>query len=116
LLFCHDPTALPYLFQQDAVREKLAQLEKTIIGHVHSNLYFRTSRLLWGMPVIRFMGHTPKRITSALRHARCWKSFQVALCPALSGVELLKDGGFLTAEIDPAGRKPLSLSTTRLIR
>jgi len=116
LLFCHDPTALPYLFHQDAVRERLPQLEKTIIGHVHSNLYFRTSRLLCGMPVIRFLGHTPKRITSALRHARHWKPFNVVLCPALSGVELLKDGGYLTAEIDPTGREPLCLSIKRLPR
>jgi Calcineurin-like phosphoesterase len=116
LLFCHDPTALPYLFQQDTVRKKLGQLEKTIIGHVHSNLYFRTSRILCGMPVITFLGHTPRRITSALRHARHWKPFNVVLCPALSGVELLKDGGYLALEIDPAGKEPLCLAMKPLPR
>jgi hypothetical protein len=102
--------------QEGAVREKLPQLEKTIIGHVHSNLYLRMSRLLWGIPVISFLGHTPKRITSALRRGRYWKPFNVLLCPALSGVELLKDGGYLTAEIDPEAKQSARFQVERLHR
>ena len=106
LLFCHDPTALPFLWREDAVRNKLAQIEQTIIGHLHSNLFLRKSKLLAGMPVIRFMGHSARRMSGALNEARLWRPFHVRLCPSLAGIELLKDGGYLTAELDPEARQP----------
>ncbi len=116
LLFCHDPTALPFLWREPAVQEKLPQVERTIIGHLHSNLVFFKSRLLAGMPVIRFLGHTPRRLSSALREARHWKPFNVLLCPALTGIELLKDGGYLTVELDPTARHPARFQKIRVPR
>ena len=116
LLFCHDPTALPFLWREEAVREKLPQVERTIIGHLHSPLIYLKSRLLAGMPVIGFLGHTPRRLSSALRQARHWKPFNVLLCPSLSGIELLRDGGFYTAEIDPEARQPAAFRFHRLGR
>ena len=106
LLFCHDPTALPFLWREDAVRNKLPQVEQTIIGHLHSPLIFWKSRVLAGMPAIRRLGHSVKRMSTALNEAKYWKPFHVRLCPSLAGVELLKDGGFLTAELDPDGKWP----------
>jgi hypothetical protein len=106
LLFCHDPTALPFLGQEPAVRERLGRIEQTIIGHLHSRLILRQSRLLCGMPRITFMGHTARRLSTALREARHWRPFKVTLCPSLAGIELLKDGGFLTARLDPHGGRP----------
>jgi hypothetical protein len=100
LLFCHDPTALPYLAEIPEVREKFPQIERTIIGHLHSNLLLFKSRLLCGMPVINFLGHTPRRISSALRQGRHWEPFKVLLCPSLAGIQLLKDGGYWTVELD----------------
>jgi hypothetical protein len=114
LLFCHDPTALPFLWREKAVREKLPQVERTIIGHLHSNLILLKSRLLAGMPVIRFLGHTPTRLSSALRDARCWKFFRLLLCPSLSGIELLRDGGYYTAQIDPLAREPATFNFHQL--
>ena len=116
LLFCHDPTALPFLWRETEVREKLAQVEKTIIGHLHSKLVLFKSRMLAGMPVIRFLGHTPLRLSTALSEARYWKPFNVMLCPSLSGIELLKDGGFCTAEIDPRGERAAEFKFHRLGR
>ncbi len=116
LLFCHDPTALPFLWREPAVREKLPQIERTIIGHLHSRLIFFKSRLLAGMPVIKFLGHTPRRLSSALRDGQYWKPFKVLLCPSLSGIELLKDGGFYTAEIDPEANQPATFQFRRLQR
>lgn len=107
LLFCHDPTALPFLGRDETIRSRLGQLEQTVIGHLHSNLVLFKSRLLAGMPRLSFLGHTPKRLTSALREARHWRPFKVRLCPALSGIELLKDGGYLTAELDPEAAAPI---------
>jgi hypothetical protein len=104
LLFCHDPTALPFLAELPEVRAKLPQIERTIIGHLHSNLVLFKSRFLCGMPVIDFLGHTPRRLSRALRQARHWKPFHVLLCPSLAGIQLLKDGGYCTIEIDPGAR------------
>ena len=116
LLFCHNPTALPFLWQEEVVRAKLPQLEQTLIGHLHSNLVLWKGRLLAGMPRITFLGHTAKRLSAALREARHWRAFRVRLCPALAGIELLKDGGFLTAELDPEARHPARFRFHRLPR
>jgi len=106
LLFCHDPTALPFLWQDEAIRARLPQIEQTIIGHLHSQLIWWKSRLLAGMPQITFLGHTAKRLSAALRQARYWRHFHVRLCPALAGIQLLNDGGFLAANLDPDIRQP----------
>jgi hypothetical protein len=106
LLFCHDPTALPFLGQEDIVRQKLPQLEQTIIGHLHSNLILRQSRVLAGIPRITFVGNTAKRLSTALRQAKQWKPFKVLLCPSLAGIELLKDGGFYEVNLDMEAQKP----------
>ncbi|HET7624262.1 MAG TPA: hypothetical protein VFM25_03280 [Verrucomicrobiae bacterium] len=116
LLFCHDPTALPFLWREEIVRGKLAQVEQTIIGHLHSNLIFWESRILAGMPPIRFLGNSCKKMSTALREARCWKSFHVRLCPSLAGIELLKDGGFLTLELDADAKRPLQIARHRIHR
>ncbi len=104
LLFCHDPTALPFLGREDAVRAKLPQIEHTIIGHLHTQLVFRQSCWLAGMPVIPFLGTSVRRMSAALREARGWRAFHVRLCPSLTGVELLKDGGYLTGTLDSENR------------
>ena len=102
LLFCHDPTALPFLWRDDAVRARMAQIERTIIGHLHSNLYLRLSRLLSGIPELRRFGSSIQRMSTAVHEARLWQPFQVLLCPSLAGIELLNDGGYYTVEWDDA--------------
>lgn len=114
LLFCHDPTALPFLGRDEIVRAKIPQIERTIIGHLHSNLVFRKSRILSGMPRIRFLGHTARRLSTALAEGRNWRPFNVLLCPALAGIQLLNDGGFLTAELDADPTVPARFQLHRL--
>ena len=106
LLFCHDPTALPFLWREEPVRRRLPQVEQTIIGHLHTWLILWKSRMLSGIPPIRFLGHTARRVTLALHEAHLWWPFRVRLCPALSGTELLNDGGYYTMQIDPAAIRP----------
>jgi len=106
LLFCHDPTALPFLAREEAVRRRQPQIEQTIIGHLHTRLILWKSRVLSGVPPVRFLGRNVSRFTAALHEAHAWWPFRVRLCPALSGVELLNDGGYLTAHLDPAARRP----------
>jgi hypothetical protein len=55
-------------------------------------------------------------MSGALREARSWRPFRVRLCPSLAGVELLKDGGFLTAQIDESGAAPVRWLRHRLPR
>ncbi len=106
LFFCHDPTALPFLWREESVRRRLSQIEQTIIGHLHTRLILWKSRLLSGIPRIRFLGNSVRKFTSALNEAHHWWPFHVRLCPALSGIELLNDGGYFTVEIDPAAKLP----------
>jgi len=106
LLFCHDPTALPFLWREESVRRRLPQVEQTIIGHLHTRLILWKSRVLSGIPPIRFLGRNVSRYSSALHEAHYWWPFRVRLCPALSGTELLNDGGYYTMQIDPAASRP----------
>ena len=120
ILFCHDPTALPYLAREPEVRPRLHQLDVTIIGHLHSELILRVSRCFAGMPPLDHVGHTARRLSRALRKARAWKPFNPVLCPSLAGIQLLKDGGYLTIEIppstgpDPTGRATFQITRHRL--
>ena len=102
LFFCHDPTALPFLWRDDVVRARIPQIEQTIIGHLHSNLYLRTSQILAGLPVLKCFGHSLRRMSSAINEAKHWKPFCVRLCPSLAGIELLNDGGYYTVKLDEA--------------
>jgi hypothetical protein len=105
-LFCHDPTALPFLWRDAAIRARLGQIEHTIIGHLHSRLVFWKSRRLAGLPAIPFLGNSIRRMSTALRDARCWRPFRVQLCPSLPGIQLLKDGGYLEWTIAPDNAHP----------
>ena len=116
ILFCHDPTALPFLWQEKIVRDKLDQVEWTIIGHLHSPLILWKSGWLAGFPAIGFLGNSVRRYSRALRDARLWQKFHVQLCPSLAGIELLKDGGYLTVEIDPTARQPANVARHRIRR
>ena len=66
ILFCHDPTALPFLWREESVRRRLPQIEHTIIGHLHSRLVLWKSRVLSGIPPIRCLGTPSAGCTSAL--------------------------------------------------
>lgn len=110
LLFCHDPTALPFLAAETDFATWKERLEATVIGHLHSDLIFWQSRLLAGMPEIAWAGQAVRRMTGALRQARVWRPFKVRLCPSLAGCQLLKDGGFVEAWL------PVGAGTARWVR
>ena len=106
ILFCHDPTALPFLWREESVRRRLPQIEQTIIGHLHTRLILWKSRVLSGIPPVRFLGNSVRKLTTALHAAHDWWPFRVRLCPVLSGIELLNDGGYHVVEIDPTAKLP----------
>lgn len=103
ILFCHDPTALPFLAKDEAIGPLLPRIVCTVIGHLHSELVLRASRWLAGMPELGFLGNTARRLSGALRRARAWRPFRLVLCPSLAGVQLLKDGGYLELDLDHDG-------------
>ncbi|OQB93537.1 MAG: hypothetical protein BWX84_00525 [Verrucomicrobia bacterium ADurb.Bin118] len=116
ILFCHDPTALPFLGQEPAMRARWPQLELTVIGHLHSPLVLWKSRLLSGMPQLTCLGATVARMSGALRRAREWRPFRVRLCPSLAGLQVERGGGWGSLTLDPAGRAPLEWHLHRLRR
>jgi hypothetical protein len=116
VLFCHDPTALPYLWQEPVVRARRAQIAATIIGHLHTRLLLWKSRLVAGMPPIHRFGISVRRMTTALNAARHWRPFHVRLCPSIAGIELVKTGGFLTMDLDEVGESGLRIRLHRLPR
>jgi 3',5'-cyclic AMP phosphodiesterase CpdA len=116
LLFCHDPTALPFLWREETVRDKLPQVEHTIIGHLHSQLFFWKSQMLAGIPTVRFLGNSIRRMSGALNEARCWRAFKPRLCPSIAGIELLKDGGDCEVRIDESAALPAEIYFHRLGR
>ena len=99
ILFVHDPTALPALFQEPSVRARLSHIEATVIGHLHSPRVLMTANLLHGVPAISWLGLTTRRYTRALNQGRCWRDFKVVLCPSPTGMQIFKDGGYLTLNL-----------------
>ena len=106
ILFCHDPSALPFLAANPAIQRCLSRVELTLIGHVHSRLVFHTGELLSGFPRVAFLGKSIHRITSALNEASTWRQFRTRLCPALAGLRAWRRGGFLKLKLDMDGLVP----------
>ncbi len=103
ILFCHDPTALPFLAREKFVQDKLPQIERTIIGHLHTPLIYMQARMLSGFPPIHFLGKGIRRISRGLNRARAWRPFKVLLCPSLAGCQMLKDGGYYLMKLEGNG-------------
>lgn len=114
LLFVHDPTALRFLWEMPAVRTRIRQIERTIIGHLHTPAILRAARLLAGMPQLARFGVTARRISTALNGARCWRDFRVVLCPSPTGCQALKDGGWLELELGMGENPTVQLHRQRL--
>lgn len=107
IIFCHDPSALPYLAKIHSVRSQWGKIEQTVLGHLHSNFILNTAKRLAGILAVNFAGPSIRRITSALREAKCWEPFKVILCPSPTGIQAFKDGGYLTVELHPDDPQPL---------
>jgi hypothetical protein len=55
-------------------------------------------------------------MSAALNEACLWRPFNVRLCPSLAGIELLKDGGYFTVELDSDAQRPAQFTFHRLRR
>ena len=99
ILFVHDPSALPALFQEPCISARHELIEATVIGHLHSPKVLFVANRLRGIPTIGWLGHTTRRYTRALSQARYWRDFKVVLCPSPTGMQIFKDGGYLTLHL-----------------
>ncbi len=114
VFFCHDPSALPYVRKLPAIAARLPDIRATIIGHLHTPLVLAVARALAGCPSIGWLGNSVRRYTSALGKAACWKEFRVVLCPSPAGIQLLKDGGYLTMAFDETATGAIEIQRHRL--
>ena len=105
IFFCHDPTALPYLKESPIINHLLERkrITLTIVGHMHTDIILKVSRILSGMPAIHFLGNSISRMSSALHQAKVWKEFNMVLCPSLAGCQWAKDGGWLELNLEENG-------------
>jgi Calcineurin-like phosphoesterase len=114
LFFIHDPSALPHVARIPEVNAAMGRIERTFVGHLHSGFVFQVASMLSGAPRVSWMGQTLRRYTHALREARVWREFKTVLCPSPTGIQMLKDGGYLRLELDPEGGCRLGIKTRRL--
>lgn len=106
LLFCHDPSALMFLANVPEVCVRMENIETTVLGHLHSPSLLRLAMKLAGFPETGLMGNSVRRYTRALNNAEIWSAFRPMQCPSPAGLQCLKDGGYLTVELDPSGMTP----------
>lgn len=59
ILFCHDPSALAELDKLPEVRRRLAQVEMTVVGHLHAPGLLRVHRMMRHLPA--HPGEVPDR-------------------------------------------------------
>jgi hypothetical protein len=111
LLFCHDPSALPFLRELPGIRDEMGRIEATVIGHLHSGSIFEMAGCLAGVPKLPLPGAALRRINAGLNRARVWRAFRTRFCPCLAGIQLLGDGGFLEIELDEEGQTPATFHT-----
>lgn len=111
ILFCHDPSALGFMYGIPEVREKLDQIAVTWVGHMHTPLVKNAADLFAGIPPILHLGSSLRRYSLALQKAKVWKKFRMKLCPSPAGSELLRDGGFfeMTLSTDPNQKFPINV-------
>ncbi len=115
ILFCHDPSALHALSELKPVRERLPQIDMTVIGHLHSPGLLKLARLVpqrasaWRpkYPVARIIAHGLKGVGS-------WKMFKPVVCPSTFGTGHHIRGGLLFVEKSASG--PLVARRIRIPR
>lgn len=104
LLFLHDPSALAPLATIPEVRVRLAQIERTIVGHLHAPGLLPLAVLLARLPAMNPRYPVARIIAHGARGARDWQAFRPIVCPAVFGAGHHFSGGLLFLETDAAGR------------
>lgn len=104
LLFCHDPSALAVLRRLPSVRRKMQQIERTILGHLHTPGLLALIKLLPKVPRLNPKYPVARINAQSLSDARTWRAFRPILCPSTFGAGHHMAGGALFAETSEAGQ------------
>jgi 3',5'-cyclic AMP phosphodiesterase CpdA len=104
LLFCHDPGALATLDTIPAVRARQRQIERTILGHLHSPGLLRLARMVPPFPKVKPRYPVARIIARSLSDKSSWRRFNPILCPSTFGTGQHVSGGALFAETNGEGR------------
>lgn len=104
LLFCHDPGALATLDTVPAVRSRQHQIERTILGHLHSPSLLRLARMVPPFPKVQPKYPVARIIARSLSDKSSWRRFNPILCPSTFGTGQHVSGGALFAETNGEGR------------
>jgi hypothetical protein len=103
LLFCHDPSALAVLRRFPSVQMRIHQIERTILGHLHTPALLALVKLLPKIPKVNPKYPVARIIAHSLRDARTWKMFNPILCPSTFGTGKHVSGGLLFVETTRGG-------------
>jgi len=104
ILFCHDPSALTALSQLAVVRERLSQIELTVIGHLHSPTLLRLSRYAARLSNLKPHYPVARIVANGLSGAREWNMFRPVVCPSTFGTGHHVAGGILLIQRDERGK------------
>ncbi len=103
LLFCHDPGALSALHGLMAVRARLPQIERTVLGHLHAQRLFTFTRLLGRLPPLSKRYPVARIISAGARDAHLWARFRPIVCPSTFGLGQHVGGGVLLLSAEDDG-------------
>jgi hypothetical protein len=98
VLFCHDPSALAVLSDLPAVRRRLPQIVRTILGHLHSPGLLRLARMLPPLPRFNPKYPVARILAHSLSEKGAWRRFKPVLCPSTFGTGRHVSGGALFVE------------------
>lgn len=101
LLFCHDPSALGELAGLPEVRDRIGQIARTVVGHLHIPALLPITRWIGRLP-----SHNPRYpvariIAHGAKSSRTWDQFRPVVCPAAFGLGHVLRGGFLHLDVLP---------------
>ncbi len=103
VLFCHDPSALTMLAQIPVVKRRLAQIEMTVIGHLHSPTLLKLAKLAPATKNWKPKYPVARIIARGLEGVQAWAQFNPVVCPSTFGTGHHVRGGLLVVERDDAG-------------
>jgi hypothetical protein len=104
ILFCHDPSALGVLVQNPLIRQKQAQIELTVLGHLHEPRFLQLLQRLPKLPRWKPRYPVARIVSEGIRSAKQWQPFNPVVCPSPFGTGHHLSGGLLFIEQDERGQ------------
>jgi hypothetical protein len=101
LLFCHDPSALGELAGLPEVRDRIGQIARTVLGHLHIPALLPITRWIGRLPIRNTRYPVARIIAHGAKSSRSWDQFHPVVCPSAFGLGHILRGGFLHLDVLP---------------